>query len=40
MTIVLITHDQDVAAYAGRVITMSDGKIISDEVNTKMGLAV
>jgi len=40
LTIVLITHDQDVAAYAGRVITMSDGKIISDEVNTKMGLAV
>ncbi len=31
LTIVLITHDLEVADYASRVITMSDGKIISDE---------
>jgi ABC-type lipoprotein export system ATPase subunit len=28
---VLITHDLEVAAYAQRVITMSDGQIISDQ---------
>jgi ABC-type lipoprotein export system ATPase subunit len=31
LTIILITHDLEVAAYAQRVITMSDGQIISDE---------
>ncbi|MGB6230233.1 MAG: ATP-binding cassette domain-containing protein, partial [Litorimonas sp.] len=31
LTIVLITHDLEVAAYASRIITMSDGRIVSDE---------
>ncbi len=31
ITIILITHDPDVAAYAHRVITMLDGKIVSDQ---------
>ena len=31
LTIILITHDLEVAAYANRVITMSDGQIISDQ---------
>ena len=36
ITIVLITHDSEVADYAGRVITMRDGKIIEDR---KQGVA-
>ncbi len=31
VTIVLVTHEADVAAYANRVVTMRDGEIISDE---------
>jgi putative ABC transport system ATP-binding protein len=30
LTIVLVTHETDVAAYAGRVITFRDGLVISD----------
>lgn len=29
-TIVLVTHDQDVAHHASRIVTLSDGKIVSD----------
>ena len=32
VTIVLVTHEPDIAGYAGRVVTMRDGLIISDEV--------
>jgi len=32
-TIIVITHEHEVAQHARRVITMRDGKIISDEVN-------
>jgi putative ABC transport system ATP-binding protein len=31
MTVLLVTHEADVAAYASRVVTMRDGKIRSDE---------
>ncbi len=31
-TILLITHDEKIALQADRIMTMSDGKIISDEV--------
>lgn len=32
-TIVMITHEPDIAHHAKRIITIKDGKIISDEVN-------
>src|SRR5476649_146667 len=31
VTIVVVTHEADVAAYANRVVTMQDGEIASDE---------
>ena len=34
-TIVMITHEPDIAIFAGRIITMKDGKILSDKLNGK-----
>jgi len=31
ITVILVTHEQDIAAYADRVITMRDGKVRQDE---------
>ena len=31
-TVIVVTHDRDTAAYAGRVLTCKDGRIVSDEV--------
>ena len=31
LTVVVVTHEPDIAAYADRIITMKDGQIISDE---------
>ena len=31
VTVILVTHESDIAAYADRVLTMRDGKIISDD---------
>ena len=31
VTIVLVTHEADIAAYANRIVTMRDGEIISDD---------
>ena len=34
-TIVMITHEQDIAAHAKRIITIRDGKLVSDKANEK-----
>ncbi len=39
MTIVMVTHEADIAAYAGRLIVFSDGRIASDSPNLARGAA-
>jgi len=40
MTVVLVTHERDLAEkYAGRLISMADGKVVSDEQNRKQAMA-
>ena len=39
MTVVLVTHEHDISAYASRVITVKDGRLVSD-VRQKAALAV
>jgi len=34
-TVVMVTHEKEIALYAKRIITMRDGKIISDETKVK-----
>ena len=36
ITLVMVTHEHDIAAYASRIIHMKDGRILSDEVNEEM----
>lgn len=36
LTIVLITHDAEVAAYADRIVTMRDGRVVEDRLNEKV----
>jgi putative ABC transport system ATP-binding protein len=31
ITVVLVTHEPDIARYAGRVVVMKDGKVQSDK---------
>jgi len=35
MTIMLVTHEPDVAAYARRIVTFRDGVIIGDAMNDR-----
>jgi len=37
-TIIMVTHETEIAAYAGRVITMRDGVVVSDERKSGMKL--
>ena len=30
LTIILVTHESDIAAYAGRILTFRDGRLLSD----------
>ena len=39
MTIVMVTHEADIAAYAGRLIVFMDGRIASDSPNLAQGAA-
>jgi len=34
ITIVLVTHEPDIASYAGRVVSFRDGRIVSDQRQT------
>ena len=34
VTVVVVTHESDIAAYSSRVVTMRDGQIVSDQRNT------
>ncbi|MGH7203934.1 MAG: ABC transporter ATP-binding protein [Candidatus Levyibacteriota bacterium] len=38
-TVVMITHEPDIAAHAKRVITVKDGKIVNDQPNKKRVIA-
>ena len=38
-TIVLITHEDEVASYAGRVVRLRDGRVVSDERRRGRGVA-
>jgi macrolide transport system ATP-binding/permease protein len=33
LTVVIVTHDPEVAAYANRVLTLRDGQVLSDAIN-------
>jgi putative ABC transport system ATP-binding protein len=39
ITIVMVTHEQDIAAYARRNVVMRDGILLSDKVVTQRTLA-
>jgi putative ABC transport system ATP-binding protein len=40
ITLVLVTHEHDVAACASRVITMRDGRVVTDERNPSPRVAI
>ena len=39
MTIIVVSHDLDLAAQAGRRIRLKDGKVIADEANVPVEVA-
>ena len=36
ITLIMVTHESDIAAYASRIIHMKDGRMISDEMNQEV----
>jgi putative ABC transport system ATP-binding protein len=40
VTVVLITHEHDIAAFAGRVMTLKDGRLIRDSTQTPRSAAL
>jgi putative ABC transport system ATP-binding protein len=40
ITIILVTHEADIANYAKRIIEVKDGRIIRDDTITKRSFAV
>src|SRR5476651_1507780 len=38
-TVVMITHEPDIAAHSKRIITVRDGKLINDTLNKKQKIA-
>ena len=39
ITVVIVTHEHDIAAYARRTVSMLDGRIVSDEPVAKHGIS-
>ncbi len=39
-TLLMITHDENIAKQADRLITISDGKIIRDEKNSGINISI
>ena len=39
LTVILVTHDPDVARYARRIIHLKDGRVVSDEMNQRIQAA-
>jgi macrolide transport system ATP-binding/permease protein len=39
VTVIVVTHEHDIAAYAQRVLTMRDGRVVSDQRNPQRGAA-
>jgi putative ABC transport system ATP-binding protein len=37
-TVILVTHEEDIAAHAHRIIRMRDGKIETEKLNTPVHL--
>jgi putative ABC transport system ATP-binding protein len=40
ITIVLVTHEREIAGYAHRTVRLQDGQIVSDEPNSSTGLSL
>ena len=40
ITVILVTHEPDIAAHARRVVSMLDGRIVTDQVQKQLALGV